>query len=194
MKLYRKEGKHVDFKGKAYIRKVADKFSIVETIPNGKFAILEIGDVGFLDRSFVSTGARGLRHGMGSVMGGLAKGLSSAAKNLDGKLQEATINPTVIHEELAPSPATIQPVIVNPASQSATSRRQPQRVTIVETGDEAFSNVESMPNRVRTQPRRASPKLQTAAPRRQPRQQRVSTVDTPTQPEHTIIGFGLDEL
>lgn len=195
MKLYRKEGKHVDFKGKAYIRKVADKFSIVETIPNGKFAILEIGDVGFLDRSFVSTGARGLRHGMGSIMGGLAKGLSRAAKNLDGKLQERAVNPTVIHEELVPTPATTQPLVVNPVNQSLTSRNKPQRVTtIVEPGDEAFRNTESTPNRVRTQPRRVTPKLQTATPRRQPRPQRVTTVDTPTQPERTMVGFGLDEL
>lgn len=89
IRLYRKNGKQVEYRGKVKVVKVADAYSAVKILRakhNGM--LLEVGDVGFRDRNLVATTLKKLRLAMGVIFGVVAKIFEVAARNLEAESEE----------------------------------------------------------------------------------------------------------
>jgi len=92
MRIYRKQGRRIDFKGKVKVVKVAQNYSAVELIKSNGRTRLEIGDVGFRDRNFLMTGLKRVRIWLGKLFSGLAKGFAYAAKNFEVQTEEPELD------------------------------------------------------------------------------------------------------
>lgn len=92
IRFYRKQGRQVDYLGKVRVIKVADNYAAVKLIEDARNGLMEIGDVGFRDRSFILAAGKRLRKIVGNTCRNLAKGLDYAAKNLSMESEEPQID------------------------------------------------------------------------------------------------------
>ncbi|MCG8603403.1 hypothetical protein MJD09_00165, partial [bacterium] len=175
VKLYRKEGKHIDFKGKAYVRKVAERFSLVEMIKTKKLQYLEIDDSGFVDRSFSSNAVRGFRTAVGTVLQGLAARLGRAAHNVEGNVEPGD-NPKEIESDPVPKQVPVQPKIVTPKSQPIFPSPRLTRVP-------ASQHKVTVVDQALPRPQHTVPIANHTAPRPH---SKVTVVDSPVEPQSTV--------
>jgi hypothetical protein len=179
IKLYRKEGRHVDFKGKGYVRKVSEKFSLVEAVKTKKLQYLEIGDTGFVDRSFSANIVRGFRRATGTALQGLASGLGQAANNVEGKV-ETPDSPKMVESDQMHKPVAVQPKVVTPRPRPTPV--QPKVVT---------PRPQLVPVQPKTVPPRPQPVVRSPRPTHPQQQPRVTVVDHPVprpQPNVAMAG------
>ncbi|RMF65353.1 MAG: hypothetical protein D6743_08105 [Calditrichaeota bacterium] len=92
IRIYRKTGRKVEFRGTAKVRKVGENYSAVELVRHKRDTLPEVGDIGFRDRNHLLGLLKGLRTLASAALGGLAKILAFTAKNLEVKDDEPAID------------------------------------------------------------------------------------------------------
>ncbi len=83
IRLYRKTGQDVVFRGKVQVKKVAENYSAVEVLKKMPGSRLEVGDVGFRDRNFIFTFIKRSRILASAGLSSLGKGLLYTARNIE---------------------------------------------------------------------------------------------------------------
>jgi len=91
IRLYKKTGRQIQYKGKIKVQKVGENYSAVELVKLQPGQHLEISDVGFRDRNLFVAAFKGFRIIMCASLRGLAKGLQFTAKNIDVKSDEPSV-------------------------------------------------------------------------------------------------------
>ncbi|MFQ5751142.1 MAG: ParB/RepB/Spo0J family partition protein, partial [bacterium] len=100
LRLYRKQGRKIVFRGKVHVIKVAECYSAVEltkSYPNGH---LKVGDVGFRDRNFVLTCFKRIRIITSAILIDLAKVLAYVAKKFDIKTEKPSVDLDIMQDKL----------------------------------------------------------------------------------------------
>ena len=92
IRLYRKIGRKVVYKGKVQVKRVITNTAAVELIDVQKNSQLQVGDVGFRDRNFILTSIKRVRIITSAGLKGVAKGLAFTAENIEVKTVEPKIN------------------------------------------------------------------------------------------------------
>jgi len=88
VRLYRKNGAKIEYKGRVRVTKVAQNYSAVEIIRTQKDVKLGAGDVGIRDRNVLLNVIKAIRFGIGTGLGAIARGLASIARRLSGDQQD----------------------------------------------------------------------------------------------------------
>ncbi|MFQ5604169.1 MAG: hypothetical protein ACE5HS_12960 [bacterium] len=176
IRLYKKDGRNIIFKGKVLVIKVAENYSAVEMLKSSRGNQLEVGDVGFRERNFLLTTFKKLRIVTSLVLGVLAKLFNYAAKNLEVEEKEPAINYGVFRKETA-----------------ATKSKEPESKKVNKRNQNA--KVESRPKpktKMVTQPQDAPPKAPKVIPTKNDEKKDPRSRDKQSsQPE--MIGFGLED-
>lgn len=85
IRLYRKTGQKIVYRGKVQVKKVAEHYSAVEVISKRPDARLRVGDVGFRERNFIFNFFKRLRILTSAGLNSLGKGLLYTAQNIEVK-------------------------------------------------------------------------------------------------------------
>lgn len=88
VRLYRKNGAKIEYKGRVRVTKVAQNYSAVETIRTQKDVKLGAGDVGIRDRNVLLNIIKAIRFGIGAALAATARGLAIMARRLSGEQQD----------------------------------------------------------------------------------------------------------
>lgn len=129
IRLYKKSGRQIEYKAKLRVRKVGENYSAVELIKLKSYLKLEVGDVGFRDRSWFTTSVNRSRIIISAVLRGLAKGLQYAAKIIDVNFEKPAIDLPPVTGEL--DEVTVKTIDENPGSQA----RERKMVTTVKSSN-----------------------------------------------------------
>ena len=92
IRLYRKTGRQVQYKGKIKVNKVGENYSSVELFKLQRGQKLEISDVGFRDRNLFAAAFKQFRIIISASLRGLAKGIQFTAKYIDVKSDELAVD------------------------------------------------------------------------------------------------------
>ncbi|MCH6559591.1 hypothetical protein IH799_04455, partial [candidate division KSB1 bacterium] len=92
IRIYKKTGRKIRYKGKIKVKKVGENYSAVELIKIQPGEELEISYVGFRDRNLFVAAFKRFRIITSASLRGLAKGLQFTAKNIDVKSDEPSVD------------------------------------------------------------------------------------------------------
>ncbi|MCH8980641.1 hypothetical protein IH922_01335, partial [candidate division KSB1 bacterium] len=92
IRIYKKTGRQIRYKGKIKVKKVGENYSAVELSKIQPGEELEISDVGFRDRNLFVAAFMRFRIITSASLRGLAKGLRFTAKNIDVKSDEPSVD------------------------------------------------------------------------------------------------------
>ncbi len=92
IRIYKKTGKQIQYKGKIRVKKVGENYSAVELTKLQPGQALEISDVGFRDRNLLSAAFKQVRIITSAILRGLAKALQFTARNIDIKSDEPSVD------------------------------------------------------------------------------------------------------
>jgi len=92
IRLYKKTGRKIQYKGKIKVQKVGENYSAVELVKLQPDQHLEINDVGFRDRNLFVAAVKRFRIITSASLRGLAKVLQFTAKNIDVKSDEPSVD------------------------------------------------------------------------------------------------------
>jgi len=92
IRLYKKTGRQIRYKGKIKVKKVGENYSAVELMKLQPGQELEVSDVGFRDRNLLASAIKQFRIIVSASLRGLAKGLQFTARNIDVKSDEPSVD------------------------------------------------------------------------------------------------------
>ena len=92
IRLYKKTGRQIQYKGKIKVKKVGENYSAVEVTELQPGQELEISDVGFRDRNHFALALKRFRIIISSSLRGLARGIQFTAKNIDVKSDPSQVD------------------------------------------------------------------------------------------------------
>ena len=92
IRLYKKTGRQIQYKGKIKVKKVGENYSAVEVTKLQPGQELEISDVGFRNRNHFALALKRFRVVISSSLRGLARGIQFTAKNIDVKSDPSQVD------------------------------------------------------------------------------------------------------
>ncbi len=109
IRLYKKTGSQIQYKGKIKVKKVGENYSAVEVTKLQPGQELEISDVGFRNRNHFALALKRFRIILSSSLHGLARGIQFTAKNIEVKFDPSQVDLKPSDEKLNNDVRTVVP-------------------------------------------------------------------------------------
>ena len=109
IRLYKKTGSQIQYKGKIKVKKVGENYSAVEVTKLQPGQHLEISDVGFRNRNHFALALKRFRIIISSSLRGLARGIQFTAKNIEVKSDPSQVDLNPSDEKLNNDVSTVVP-------------------------------------------------------------------------------------
>ena len=109
IRLYKKQGNQIQYKGKVSVKKIGENYSAVELTKLQPEQELEISDVGFRDQNLLVSALKQFRTIASAILRVLAKGLQFTAKKIEVKTDESTVDLEPSNEKPSSNVRTVGP-------------------------------------------------------------------------------------